>query len=128
MSQVTEHIGLDVRRGERKLQKVMRLPDGRALTWQKPFEADGAVGGVWTTKNGLIVIGSSDPTPFGRLQHLSVSYRSRYPSWQEMTWLRDLFMDPDRDAMMVMPVAEDYVNIHEFCLQVWETPTAWAMR
>lgn len=42
--------------------------------------------------------------------HLSVSHRKRVPTWQELTWCKDIFLG-DREAYQVLPPPERYVNI-----------------
>lgn len=83
----------------------------------------------WATVDGLSVIASIDDTPrFGPLLHVSLAWPDRNPTWGEITAVRGAFFPRDVDAMMVMPRAEDYVNVHAYCFHLWQTPTEWGMR
>ena len=83
---------------------------------------------VWQTANGLLVLASMGDVPsHGELLHVSVSYASRDPSWSEIRAIRDLFYPSTLDAMMVLPRAEDYVNLHPHTFHLWQTPTVWGI-
>lgn len=51
--------------------------------------------------------------------HVSVARRDRYPSWEEIRAVKDLFIGKDKDAVMILPREEDYVNIHSNCFHVY---------
>lgn len=88
-----------------------------------------SLGGVWDHPAGIRVIATSDDTePYGPLLHVSISRIDRFPDWSEITAVRDFFFGPDRDAMMVMPRAADYVNIASRCFHVWQCPERWGIR
>lgn len=94
--------------------------------------ANGMAGqcGVWKSegRDYMLVMGSMDDTErFNKLLHVSISRRSRHPSWHEITLIKQAFYGPERDAMMVLPRDEDWVNLHEVCFHLWETPTAWGI-
>jgi hypothetical protein len=115
------------------------LPDGRELIAWPPEamdrlrEATRAAdmgeypreAGAWGTEDGLQVLVTMDPTHFGKLLHLSISYQDRYPSWEEVRDVKRVFFPPQFSAMMVLPAEAEYINIHNFCLQVIQTPHAW---
>lgn len=50
--------------------------------------------------------------------HLSVSHRSRVPTWQELAWCKEIFLG-DREAYQVLPPKERYVNIHPNVLHMF---------
>lgn len=65
-------------------------------------------------------------------EHVSVSHRSRVPSWEEMCKIKALFWDAEDVVMQLHPRASEYVNNHAFCLHLWRpatgdipTPPAW---
>lgn len=106
----------------------LRMVDGRVLkycgTWS-PIPRCGR----WQTANGLRVLASMDDTDhWGRLLHVSISYQSRNPSWDDIKAVRAAFFSDDIDVMMVLPKAADYVNVHEHTFHPWQTPTEWGMR
>lgn len=80
------------------------------------------------TENGLTILKSIDCTPkWGRLKHVSIAHEHRYPTWNEILEIKDIFFG-DVDVMMIIPKKEDYVNIHKNCFHLWQTPESWDMR
>lgn len=60
--------------------------------------------------------------------HLSIAHRSRMPTWEEVRDARyELIPDEVTMAMLLPPKAE-YVNAHEFCLQLYEVPSEYMNR
>lgn len=79
--------------------------------------------------NGLHVIVTIDNTfKFGALLHTSISHHKRDPYWHEIKAMREAFFPPDVDAMIMLPRASDYVNLHEHAFHVVQCPTEWGMR
>lgn len=62
-----------------------------------------------------IIIGTVD----GKY-HMSVSHEHRYPTWDEMTYLRYALIPNERTMAMIMPPKEEYVNLHTNCFHIWE--------
>jgi hypothetical protein len=54
------------------------------------------------------------------LLHMSISHPSRYPNWNEIAYARYKLIPADRDAVMVLPPEDEYINHHENCFQVHE--------
>lgn len=52
-------------------------------------------------------------------EHVSVSRKSRCPSWDEMCYVRDLFWDPGDVVVQLHPPKKDYINNHPYCLHLW---------
>lgn len=78
--------------------------------------------------SGFIVSATIDNTAkFGPLIHVSMSYPDHDPSWQEIKWVRELFYNTETDVMMVLPREELYVNFHQHCFHLWQTPSDWDM-
>jgi hypothetical protein len=82
---------------------------------------------VWEG-HGFRVMCSLDKTHHGQLRHVSVSRADRHPTWEEITRIRTVLFAPETDVMMVMPREADYVNVHEHCFHLWQTPTDWAVQ
>lgn len=104
----------------------LRLTDGRTLKFlgRAPLAPPGSF--AWGTSNGLRVLASMDDShEHGVLLHVSMSYRSRDPSWNDIKAVRAAFFPETIDVMMVLPKAADYVNVHEHTFHLWQTPTAW---
>lgn len=52
-------------------------------------------------------------------EHVSVSLKHRCPTWEEMTFVKDMFFRDDEVVMELHPRKADYVNCHPFCLHMW---------
>lgn len=57
--------------------------------------------------------------------HLSVSCKDRYPTWLEISraWYRVIPDAAEITGALVLPPLAQYVNLHEFCMQVVQIPT-----
>jgi hypothetical protein len=123
----------------------LTLPDGRILTYRAAdipgwlrqqmthaspeTLANMSAWHVWLT-DGLRVFATHDTTPrWGPLLHVSIStpLDQEPPTWEEIKTIRAAFYPPDRDAMMVLPREEDYVNVHTNTFHLWETPEDWRL-
>ena len=51
--------------------------------------------------------------------HVSVSLKTRCPTWEEMCAIKDLFFDDDDVVVQFHPAKKDYINNHPFCLHMW---------
>lgn len=117
--------------------KAIRLPDGRVLVSDQrlPDDPNGPPGALlggshWSGPRGLQVIVTLDHTDaWGPLLHVSVAYAklSRWPSWPDIVAVKAAFFG-DVDAMLVLPTADDYVNIRSNCFGLWQTPERWGIR
>ena len=77
----------------------------------------------------VAVLATIDQTDrFGDLLHVSLSFAHRDPKWSEIKIVRALFFPDTIDVMMMLPAAEDYVNIHEHTFHMQQTPERWKMR
>ena len=74
------------------------------------------------TKNGvdIRIISSGDENTIGGWEHVSVSTATRCPTWDEMTFVAELFWPSGDTLLMFRPKASEYVNRHEFCLHWWK--------
>jgi len=52
-------------------------------------------------------------------EHVSVSLPGRCPTWEEMSFIKKLFWDPEDVVMQLHPAESDYINCHPFCLHLW---------
>jgi len=81
---------------------------------------------IWKTDAGLRIIMSVDNTPkWGPLKHISISHAHRYPFWDEIVAIKNHFYGENLDTMMILPKKCDWVNVHENCFHLWQTPEAW---
>jgi hypothetical protein len=52
-------------------------------------------------------------------EHVSVSHKSRTPSWAEMQEIKELFWSDEETVVQFHPAKAEYVNIHHNCLHLW---------
>jgi len=78
-------------------------------------------GSAWANKSlGLIVIESVNKEQDGKLwKHVSLSRRSRLPSYEDMKLVKDKFIGEDKLAIQIFVPKSEHVNIHEYCLHLW---------
>jgi len=78
---------------------------------------DGGYGMIWLpgTKQPAMVVFSWG----GGWDHVSVSYRDRCCTWEEMCIIKRMFFRDDECVVQYHPPKEDYVNNHPFCLHLW---------
>jgi hypothetical protein len=55
-------------------------------------------------------------------EHVSVSTRTRTPTWEEMCWVKGLFWSDEECVLQFHPAKKDYVNNHPHCLHMWKPP------
>ena len=65
-------------------------------------------------------------------EHVSVSTERRIPNWQEMTFVKDLFWEPEDCVVQFHPPQSRYVNNYSVVLHMWRwtggtfpTPPDW---
>jgi hypothetical protein len=64
-----------------------------------------------------VLVSDSEP---GTGWHLSISCPHRLPTWDELKAARYRFLPKDKTFAMLLPPAEEYVNLHEFCFHLYE--------
>lgn len=52
-------------------------------------------------------------------EHVSVSTRDRTPTWEEMSFVKDLFWTEEECVVQFHPPKSEYVNHHPHCLHLW---------
>lgn len=52
-------------------------------------------------------------------EHVSVSTKTRCPTWKEMCWVKGLFWDAEEAVMQLHPPQSEWVNNHDYCLHLW---------
>lgn len=52
-------------------------------------------------------------------EHVSVSTDRRCPNWPEMSFVKDLFWEPEETVVQFHPPQSEYVNHHPYCLHLW---------
>ena len=56
----------------------------------------------------------------GGWDHVSMSFRNRIPTWDEMCWLKDTFFDEEEVVVQYHPAKSQHVNCHPNCLHLWQ--------
>lgn len=52
-------------------------------------------------------------------EHVSVSAPGRCATWEEMSYIKDLFWGDDDFVVQMHPTKIEYVNNHPHCLHLW---------
>lgn len=85
-----------------------------------PVNMPGLMRGFQHKRTKMVVLRSYSKSSDGSdWIHVSVSYKNKTPSWEEMAAVKNLFLGPEVEAYQVMPKREDYVNVHRYCLHIW---------
>ena len=81
---------------------------------------------------GLLIIasdgGDGEVPEADGWEHVSVHCansrgRARTPSWREMTFVKDIFWEPEDVVMQLHPRRSQYVNCHPHTLHLWRSRT-----
>jgi hypothetical protein len=59
----------------------------------------------------------------GGWDHVSVSFKTRCPTWNEMCRVKDWVFKPEEAVMQIHPPKSDYRCHHQFCLHLWRPQT-----
>lgn len=74
---------------------------------------------AWTF-NGLFIMASAGEYDDGKeWLHVSVSRKSRLPTYEEMTRIKRDFIGDDKKAISVLPEKKYHVNINKNCLHLF---------
>lgn len=68
---------------------------------------------------GLFILVSEDEINGARYTHISVSRKSRTPSYEDLALVKDELVGPDRPAYQVFPRAVEHRNLSSTCLHLW---------
>lgn len=69
------------------------------------------------TKKGTLWIIISDQLLW---DHVSVSLKSRIPTWKEMCFVKNLFWEPEETVIQYHPAESKYINQCPFVLHLWK--------
>lgn len=67
-------------------------------------------------KNLLVISGCGEGW-----DHVSVSLRHRCPTWEEMSFIKNLFWEQDELVYQFHPPIQDYINIGKTVLHLWKS-------
>lgn len=51
--------------------------------------------------------------------HVSMSFKNRLPTYEDMQAVKEEFIGNDRWAVQIFPKASEHVNIMPYCLHLW---------
>jgi hypothetical protein len=54
--------------------------------------------------------------------HLSISRTDKLPTWEEVRDARYALVPDSATMALLLPPRSEYVNVHEYCLQLYEIP------
>lgn len=95
---------------------VPQAPGGWTIT---RVSLDGATYDSLLGRMRVIVSVSTEED--GRLwRHLSVSRPHSMPKWEDLVNVKEWFLGKESKAIQVIPPRSQYVNIHPFCLHLFE--------
>ena len=57
--------------------------------------------------------------------HLSISKPHKLPTWEEVRDARYALIPDEATMALLLPPQSEYVNVHEFCLQMYEIPSEY---
>jgi hypothetical protein len=57
--------------------------------------------------------------------HLSISKQDKLPSWEEVRDARYELIPDEATMALLLPARSEYVNVHEFTLQMYEIPAEY---
>lgn len=60
--------------------------------------------------------------------HISLSCANRLPSWEEIRYARYALIPDEATMALLLPPRSEYVNVHEFCMQLYEIPAEYIDR
>jgi hypothetical protein len=60
--------------------------------------------------------------------HLSISRPDRLPSWEEIRDARYALIPDEVTMAALLPPRAEYVNVHEFCMQLYQVPDDYVAR
>lgn len=81
---------------------------------------DMAEDGFRCVKRGMIVIASiAVELDKKSWLHVSMSFANRIPTYQEMKFVKNIFVGEDKKAIQIFPPESEHVNINSCCLHLW---------
>lgn len=57
--------------------------------------------------------------------HMSISHPERLPTWDEIKEAREIALPPNVFFCLPFPPKEFWINIHDYCLHLWEIQDQW---
>ena len=99
--------------------ELRELPPPKELRWLKRASEELH---CFAFGECTVLLSREDSDHGGLRWHLSISHPHRHPSWDEIKTARYRLCGPDLVMAMILPRAEDYVNVpaQDHVMQLWE--------
>jgi hypothetical protein len=103
---------------------TIHVPDKYRLR-TGPLASDASYGnnGAFTlplgTRYASVIASDGAEIDRPRWEHVSVSFKDRCPTWDEMCKVKAIFWDAEDVVIQYHPAESEYVNNFPFCLHLW---------
>lgn len=94
----------------------MKRTEQTHTTWTRTASPFGDLMRTYVGSTGCQAMVTDEPDGL----HISVSAPGRYPTWDELASARDTFGRPDQRFVMHFPPHDEYANLHQTTLHLWE--------
>ncbi|MGV8149672.1 MAG: hypothetical protein ACLKAK_07190 [Alkaliphilus sp.] len=99
------------------MKSIEEIKQNKNLRIQEMSSGDGyAYANLYNNKDAVMIVFSSG----GGWEHVSVSYKNRCCTWEEMCKVKNMFFREDECVVQYHPAEKDYVNMHPYCLHLWK--------
>jgi hypothetical protein len=73
-----------------------------------------------TRAHGMRIVANDASHPVAEgWEHVSVSFKDRTPTWEEMCWVKEQFWEDEETVFQLHPPASQHINNHPHCLHLW---------
>lgn len=102
----------------------IRLPKPPSIlpaNWKKIITNHTVVGSIgFESSNGIqVIISELKYSDEKWWRHVSLSRKSRLPTWEDLKMVKRVFIGKDKKAIQVFPAEDEYVNIHPYVLHLF---------
>jgi len=85
--------------------------------WKKVMAAED--GAAYQNSTGIVVIISGEIHDCKAWIHVSLSRKGRMPTYEDIALVKRAFIGDDEKAIMVLPDKAHHVNLHPYCLHLF---------
>lgn len=86
--------------------------------WERNFLSNGCILFMYSKYK---VIFSVEDHATGRWKHASITVEDKgLPTWGDVQLMKDDFFGPDAYAIQILPPEKEQVNVHEYCMHLWQ--------
>jgi len=66
-----------------------------------------------------VIISCGKESDGRKWKHVSLSFKDKLPSYEDMKQVKDLFIGAEEEAIQVFPRRSEFVNHHPYVLHLW---------